>query len=200
MSRWLWAVLGLMVVGGLVSAQEYQKKGSKAETAIATLKAFGFPTLEKNWSILGPFPFDEESGFDDVLLAEKPGADVKAEYTGVDGKKVKYQEPKEFRLGKVLNLYTTLKIPYATNVTGLLRCEFDSKTEFTWPIDLGSDDTLTVHFNGERVYHEKHFRAAAPDQDHVELKVKTGKNVLLIKIGQYAGGWEAYVAPGLPDG
>jgi hypothetical protein len=77
--------------------------------------------------------------------------------------------------------------------------EFDSPKAFKWPLSFGSDDTLSVFINGKRVYHEPHYRAAAPDQDRVVIDVKEGKNELLVKIGQEAGEWKVYVAPELPD-
>jgi hypothetical protein len=43
--------------------------------------------------------------------------------------------------------------------------------------------------------HEPHFRAAAPDQDFVDVSVKEGKNELLVKICQEGGGWAAYANP-----
>ena len=41
-------------------------------------------------------------------------------------------------------------------------------------------------------------RPAAADQDQATLKLKPGKNQLLLKVGNIAGGWEVYVAPELP--
>ena len=38
------------------------------------------------------------------------------------------------------------------------------------PISLGSDDTLTVWLNGEKLLAENVYRAAAPDQDRVDAE------------------------------
>ena len=77
--------------------------------------------------------------------------------------------------------------------------EFDSEREFKLPLSLGSDDSCSVFFNGKRILHEDQERAAAPDQFRTTLNVKVGKNQLLLKIGQYGGGWEVWASPELPD-
>src|SRR5262249_4968876 len=64
------------------------------------------------------------------------------------------------------------------------------------PISLGSDDTLTVWLNGEKLLAENVYRAAAADQSRVTLKLKPGKNNLLLKICQGTGDWAFYFAAG----
>src|SRR5262249_50424599 len=107
-------------------------------------------------------------------------------------------EFKDFPLGKVVNLIPLFPDDKTFAVVYLYH-EFESDRAFTLPVSLGSDDSCSVFFNGTRVLHEDHERAAAPDQYRAQLKGKAGKNQLLIKIGQYGGGWEVYVSPELPD-
>lgn len=76
--------------------------------------------------------------------------------------------------------------------------EIDVDKATTLPISLGSDDFIKVWLNGEQVVSDDAVRPAAPDQDSATLKLKPGKNRLLLKVGNIAGGWEVYVAPELP--
>ena len=198
-------LVGFLLSAALAFAQtkpaeqfEYVKKATRPETIRATLAANGLPNLGGKWYVAGPFEFPDGTGFDAELPPEK-GVDLKATYKGVDGETVAWNAPVKFEFGKVLDLFTVMNQKYRQNMAGFLYHEFESATAFTLPLSLGSDDTLTVYFNGTRVLHENHVRPAAADQDRVELKVKAGKNTLLIKVGQYGGGWEVYVAPETPS-
>jgi hypothetical protein len=63
------------------------------------------------------------------------------------------------------------------------------------PVSLGSDDTLTVWLNGRKLLAENVYRAAAPDQAQLVLKLKPGKNELLMKICQGDGEWAFFFQP-----
>ncbi len=176
---------------------EYVKKATRSETARAILKSVGLPTLEGKWYYAGPFDTATPDGVKTVFPPEK-GVDLTATYTGKDGAKFGWKEVPDFQLGKV---YSFLRLfpPPQDDVAVYLYHEFETTGAVRLPLSLGSDDTLTVFFNGEKLLHEDQVRSAAPDQSRVELKVKPGKNRLLLKIGQYAGGWAAYVSPELPE-
>ncbi|MDB5306420.1 MAG: hypothetical protein JWO38_622 [Gemmataceae bacterium] len=176
---------------------EYVKKATRAETVRATLAAHGLPNLGGKWYYAGPFDNTDRAGFDYPYPPEK-AVDLKAVYPGKGGEKVGWKEYKDFRPGEILNLATLFPDDRNWAVVYLYH-EFESDREFRLPLSLGSDDTCSVFFNGKRILHEDHERAAAPDQYRVELAVKPGKNQLLVKIGQYGGGWEVYAAPDLPD-
>jgi len=53
----------------------------------------------------------------------------------------------------------------------------------------GSDQCLAVWINGERVLLRKLYRAAAPDQDRVRVRLRKGGNTVLVKS---ACGWEGW--------
>jgi putative heme-binding domain-containing protein len=64
---------------------------------------------------------------------------------------------------------------------------------------VGSDDTLTVWFNGRRVYDFDRRRSFKPDSERVEVKLRKGANRLVIKCGNRGGPWQyavALTAPG----
>ena len=66
------------------------------------------------------------------------------------------------------------------------------------PISLGSDDTLTVWCNGEKLLSQNVLRPCTPDSDQLTLKLRPGKNKLLMKICQGDGEWAFYFAAKVP--
>jgi WD40 repeat protein len=48
---------------------------------------------------------------------------------------------------------------------------------------IGSDDTVRVWLNGELVHEHTEPRAAVPAQDQVSVRLRAGKNTLLVKVG-----------------
>ena len=56
---------------------------------------------------------------------------------------------------------------------------------------LGSDDGVKAWLNGSVVHSNNIDRGAVPDQDRAPIKLKTGPNLLLLKITQGGGGWSA---------
>ena len=176
---------------------DYVKKNTRSETVRATLASFSLPNLDGKWYYAGPFDNTDRAGFD-AKYAPELKLDLKDSFTGKGGKKFGWKEFKDFKLGTVVDLLPLFPNDKFFSVVYLYH-EFESEREFKLPISLGSDDSCSVWFNGQRLLHEDHERAAEPDQYRVELKVKAGKNQLLVKIGQYGGGWQAYVSPELPE-
>src|SRR5690349_18232783 len=68
----------------------YVKKGSRADTVIASLKAAGLPTLEGPWHYIGPFDNADGEGFDAVYPPERE-IDLKRTYTGKGGASVAWK-------------------------------------------------------------------------------------------------------------
>lgn len=178
---------------------EYVKKGNRADTIRATLASFGMPNLEGKWYYAGPFDNTDGQGFDARYApeTEKP-ISLKSTYVGKNGQKFGWKELPNFQLGKIYDLAKLFPNDKNDGVVYLLH-EFDSKVFARLPISLGSDDTISVFHHGERILHANHVRPAAPDQDSTLLKVREGKNQLMLKIGQLGGGWEVYVNPEMPD-
>lgn len=177
-------------------AGEYVKKADRPDTVRATLATFGLPTLEGTWHYAGPF---DAAGGDGITTAFPPekAVDLKASFVGKGAAKFGWKPVPEFKLGKVYNLLRLFPEDNADAVVYLYH-EFEAKEAVRLPLSLGSDDTLTVFFNGKKLLHEDNVRAAAPDQSRCVLDVTPGTNRLLLKIGQYAGGWAVYANPELP--
>ncbi|MBA2226586.1 hypothetical protein [Thermogemmata fonticola] len=172
---------------------QYVKKGNRADTIRATLAAFGLPNLEGEWYHIGPFDNTDNAGFDTPYPPEKK-FDPTASYLGKGNQKVTWQKLEGFTPGRIFDLIR-LYPRYRTNTVAYLYHRFESPLAFRLAVSLGSDDTLSVFFNGKRLLHEPYHRAAAADQDFVELDIQRGSNELLLKIGQAGGDWAVYINP-----
>jgi hypothetical protein len=197
----LFASVSLLCLLGMVLALNaaeptYVKKAGRTETVVASLKASGLPTLEGPWYYVGPFDNSDGKGFDAVYGPEKDKAfDPKATYAGKHDEKVSWKEFKNFKLGKVIDLK---KFNESDDCVIYLSHEFEATEEALLPISLGSDDSITVWFNGEQLLAENVVRAADADQNQTALRIKKGKNRLLIKVCNAAGEWAVYVMPEFP--
>ena len=176
-----------------LSGEEYVKKATRAETVRATLASHGLPNLEGKWFYVGPFDNTDKVGFDHAYPPEK-SVDLAAKYPGKGGRQIGWKEYKDFRPGTVLDLARLFPRDHDNAVVYLYHA-FESPRAFKLTLSFGSDDTLSVFFNGKRLFHEAYVRAAEPDQDLVDVEVREGRNELLVKICQEGGNWAAYVNP-----
>ena len=72
--------------------------------------------------------------------------------------------------------------------------EVESATDRKAALSVGSDDTLTVWVNGEKVYDFTERRGYSPDESKVDVPLVKGTNRVLIKCGNHGGGWQFSVA------
>src|SRR5258706_6614059 len=84
--------------------------------------------------------------------------------------------------GTVDSFLTVLPPPLQPDCVVYLYREIDAETDAEVPASFGSDDTLTVWLNGQKLIAENVGRGAAPDQNLAKLVLKKGKNKLLLKI------------------
>lgn len=188
-------VLPIAATPGLAAPKlVYDKKSTRAETVLASLKASGLPTLQGVWYVIGPFDNPNGLGFDQVYPPEKE-VDLKKTYTGKSGRIVAWKELSNFAVGKVVDLR---RYPENDHACVYLFHEIEAGEAAVLPLSLGSDDTLTVWLNGERLLAQNVQRPAAPDQDRAVLKLRAGKNRLLVKVCNGAGDWAFYVRPEFP--
>jgi hypothetical protein len=171
----------------------YVKKTTRGESLLATLKTGRLPTLEGKWYYLGPFDNDGGAGFDAVYPPEKE-IDLKKTYPTLDGD-AGWKEFKDFKVGAINDLKF---FKHNDDACIYLYQEIEAAEAVELPVSLGSDDGIKLWLNGAKLVEDNVIRAAAPDQDHTTLKLKAGKNQLLIKIVQAAGEWAFYIRPELP--
>ncbi|MCL1921370.1 MAG: hypothetical protein FWG50_09900 [Kiritimatiellaeota bacterium] len=138
------------------------------------------------WHLIGPFANElGNKGFDVAYPPEK-GVDLNAEYDGVGGKRVRWQRKDTFRDG----VANDLRIFDVNDFV----CAYVYR-EITSPVDqqvmseMGSDDTLTVWVNGEKIFAKNVLRSCKPGEEKIMLPLKAGKNQLLLKICQGDQGW-----------
>lgn len=148
------------------------------------------------WFALGPFR-DMEGKTGNFAMAfppekEGPAIDLKKGHKGKRDIPIAWQK-KEYTDGSVNSL-----AEFGNNCATYLYREVEVLTPQNIPVSLGSDDTLTLWCNGEKLLSENVSRACAPDQNHAVLKLKPGKNHILLKICQGEGAYEFYFNPGLP--
>jgi hypothetical protein len=186
----------ILLGNGFHGLRLYRNKGPSTPVAPS-----GPPKLGK-WHYVGPFDNSGQRGFDTVYPPEKE-IDLKKEYTGKNGTKAVWREGK-FTDGQPNNLAIFGGANNNDAVVYLYR-EIECSGSAELPVSLGSDDTLTVWLNGEKLVAQNEYRAVAPDQAQLTLKLRSGKNQLLLKICQGGGDWAFYFAagkftPGAPQG
>jgi hypothetical protein len=151
------------------------------------------PKLGK-WHYLGPLENQGNFTFNTSFPFEKK-IDLKAEYDGKNKMKIRWQ-PKDFADGVVNDLLAHSSIKQFAGC--LLYREIIADKDMELDASFGSDDTIVVRLNAERVVQEAAQRACAPDQNIAKLKLRAGKNDLMIKIGQGDGDWAFYFKLGSP--
>ncbi|MGE3809430.1 MAG: FG-GAP repeat domain-containing protein, partial [Gemmataceae bacterium] len=179
----------LLLGNGFHGLRLYRNAGAP-QGGVASTK----PVLGK-WYFAGPFDNPGQNGFNVVYPPEK-GVNLQEEYTGKGNAKFKWREG-NFKDGQINNLALFGGAGNNDAVVYLYR-EIEVGVPAVLPVSLGSDDTLTVWLNGERVHAENVYRGAAPDQAKLDLKLKPGKNQLLMKICQGTGDWGFYFAATAP--
>jgi hypothetical protein len=191
------AVASLSLLAGLAQPQtktpQFVQKDTRVQTILASLKASGLPTLEGTWYWIGPFDNPNQEAFEKSYPPERE-IDLKKSYDGKHGK-ASWQEYKSFKIGQIndLKLFKDTE-----NCFVYLHHEIDAPTAYELPLSLGSDDSIKVWINGKEVHANNATRAAAPDQDDAVIKLKQGKNQLLIRVGNYAADFAVYVCPEFP--
>jgi hypothetical protein len=152
------------------------------------------PAIGK-WFYIGPFDYAGGRGFDTVYPPEQQ-VNLAAQYPGKGGEPAVWREGK-FTDGQVNNL-ALFKPEHNSDCVVYLYRELQFGGAVELPISLGSDDTLTVWLNGQKLLSENVQRGCAPDQNRLTLKLRPGKNQLLLKICQGSGDFAFYYAAQSP--
>ena len=146
-----------------------------------------------DWYAIGPFrTTTNASNFDTKFTPETRDFDLTTAHKGIGGKPVKWTR-KAYADGSVNSL-----AEFGLDCASYLYREIEVAAATELPVSFGSDDTITVWLNGERLLSENTQRACAPDQNRAVLKLKSGKNSLLIKICNGGGEHAFYFKPGTP--
>jgi putative membrane-bound dehydrogenase-like protein len=139
------------------------------------------------WRVLGPFAPNAKM----EVPADHP-IDLAASFVGLEEKPVTWKPAQQIDdLGQInlAHVCGTNDAAYA-----YAYAEFQSPDRRRAQMVVGSDDTLTVWLNGEKVYEFKDRRGFEHEQARVDVRLQKGKNVLLVKCGNEGGGWQFAVA------
>jgi putative heme-binding domain-containing protein len=131
------------------------------------------------WHIAGPFDNGPSDKGLDVDYGPEKGVDLKGTYKGKAGA-VSWRTVKPDGQGYV-DLQTFLGKDSANAMSYLWRA-VESPADQDATILLGPDDGAKLFVNGAAVYTDRRHRAATPEADTVKVKLKKGRNEILLKI------------------
>ena len=151
----------------------------KLEQKLDLPKHFGFLM---HWHLIAPFDNTDRKGFDTVFPPETE-INLSSTYEGKDGKKLSWQEyATSDDYGKV-----DFNTPFSPlkQVTGYAYTEFLSGTARDAEIRLGCKNAWKIWFNGELLFgRDEYHRGQRIDQYSLPIKLKEGKNTILVKACQ----------------
>lgn len=135
-----------------------------------------------DWQIVGTFKADERPPF-------RPGApiDVKKPLILPSGKTLEWSSTTAVDTQGQVDLTKLFKNTGHRSVFGY--AEINVPAARTARMAVGSDDTLSVWFNGRPVYKFETSRGFTPEQDSVDVNLVKGVNRLLIRCGNGGGEW-----------
>ena len=148
------------------------------------------------WKIIGPFENAGGVGFEAVYPPEQK-IDFAGEYPGKNGGKAVWKdfELPEAQLGSV----KVFRDEEHAFMTIYLTREIVANRTVELAVSMGSGGPLVVWVNGERVLAENVARQPSADQTKAMLKLKAGKNTLLIKACYVESGRSFYFAATPPE-
>lgn len=142
------------------------------------------------WHVIGPFDNTDGKGY---TTAYPPETEINyaRTYPGMKDTVAAWRPMERFVDGQVHDLRPHFK--HADWAIAYLHRVINAKRDEEITGYFGSDDGLAVWLNGEKlIAKEKVPRGPAPDQDKVVLRLKKGRNDLLVKIVNQTGGWGFY--------
>ena len=150
------------------------------------------------WVAVGPFPAPPKQAYS-TFFAPEWAASADTAYTTEQGR-VQWEQISDEHIVRhagvdFIELYGPRNDAAAYAMT---RIESDRDRDVE--LRFGSDDTLTVWLNGERIYSVETYRLAAPDQEIVKARLRVGANTLLVKIAQDKNPWQFLFRVTGPDG
>ncbi|HVK07542.1 MAG TPA: PVC-type heme-binding CxxCH protein [Gemmataceae bacterium] len=139
------------------------------------------------WWVMGPFTRIGNSGFDFDYGPEKAAFDSKATFpewvgpsSGPKAKDLAWRPVAPDAKGYID--LAALHGEAGKDSLSYLYREIESPAEQSAEFLIGSDDGCKLIVNGEAVLTVKETRAAAPGQNRVTVKLKAGKNAVLLKV------------------
>lgn len=149
------------------------------------------------WWTIGPFSNNCKEGFKRAYPPEE-SVNLRGQYAGVEGP----VEWKVFDSSLIYDGFFDLDAFYEINdwVVAYAWTSFYSGQGGDALLHLGSDDGLVAWFNGARIAEADEYRDARPDQHVIPVRLRAGKNEILLKITEGILGWGFYFRLTDPEG
>lgn len=162
---------------------EYYHKNDMPEKAIEEMKQTGI-IHEYSWHTLGPFDNTNNVGHDSAYIQEDiTDIDFDSKYEGVKGEVKWIQHTDDTFDGYVdLGRNVNSSVAYAWVTV-------NSPDEREVQFRFGCDDLGKVWLNGKQVVTKEHYSWAIVDDMVVPVKLKQGKNTILVKVGNAEASW-----------
>ncbi|MGB2822889.1 MAG: hypothetical protein WBF17_18040, partial [Phycisphaerae bacterium] len=138
-------------------------------------------------------PFDNRGGERNDIAHPVESGPVRldAEYAGRRGKKVRWrrcERPSDLAPGDE-HIVDFEKLYGGENAAAYASTWIDSDRQADAILALGSDDGVVVWLDGTRIHTNLLERGYRPMEDEVPLRLRKGRNRLLIKVTQGGGDW-----------
>lgn len=168
----------------------YVKRDTREETRAASqaalAKEFGLDHFQQGpWHLVGPFDNQRGAGLNTAFPPEL-GVDLKAEYTGFGGRKIRWQMAAHLVDGETHDLSLFDERDF---VTTYLYRTIESPADMAATISVGSDDCVTVWVNGAKVHDFRAVGGGQVDRDVVPVRLKKGTNTVLLKVSNLRMGY-----------
>ncbi|MCD6506871.1 hypothetical protein J7M22_09640 [Candidatus Poribacteria bacterium] len=184
----LMALFAMFIVAQGALAVKIITKGSIPKWLVAAVPNTGeaLDALEKDWikENIGKTEADLSKPENGPEAGDKLTGDAKFDWKVVDN------DPSN---NYILDFQRDDVFGANDNITAYMYLYIESDKDRTVDLYLGSDDAVAAWVNGEQVWKNPVLRGAGVDQDKVEgVKLKAGKNGLLVKVCEQGGGWAGY--------
>lgn len=160
----------------------YEKHATRAETERASIAASSARVEQGPWSVIGPFDNAGGRGAEGVFPPERE-IKLDAEYVGADGQMVRWREG-AFKDDDVHSLDLFGRLNYSLCY---LARTLEAEKECDVTLFVGSDDSISVWVNGERLHHNVVLRGQPTDKDVVPARLRAGTNTVLLKVANWEG-------------
>lgn len=144
------------------------------------------------WHAAGPYTAGSFAEVHRHAFGPEHGVDLAAQHQG----RPLWTEHAEWHDGKAHKLSGNLSAFYLFRTIEVARAQ-----QLT--LHFGSDDSIQVWVDGQRLLDHEVSRGVAPDQERLELDLEVGRHELLVKISNGSGGFGFYFRPEfaqLPEG
>jgi putative heme-binding domain-containing protein len=153
-------------------------------------RVYNKPVSITEWMILGSFP----SPCPEPFAVDSPP--LGREFKDAQGRPIQWKKAKISNEFGMVNLRNQMTI--ADDATAYAVTEIESAAERRVEFVGGSDDTMTVWVNGQKIFEDLNNHGWKWDAYHFQGTLKAGKNLVVVKCANSGGGWEfslAYPAP-----